>query len=45
MLLVIGPETRTQVPSAASQPVGCSNVLPNTIVIQMWQVAFSSVIL
>jgi len=31
MLLVIVPETRTHVPSAASQTAGCSSVLPTTI--------------
>jgi hypothetical protein len=41
MLLVIGPENWTHVPSAASRTAGCSSVLPTNIFTQMWQPAFS----
>jgi hypothetical protein len=45
MLLVSGLETRTHVPSAASQTAGRSSLLLTNIFTQIWQMVFYYVIL
>jgi len=45
MLLVSGLETRTHVPTAASQTAGRSSLLLTNIFTQMWHMVFSHVIL